>query len=348
MPRSKPLAISSAALVVGLALVYVAAAKFGFELAVVADQVTLVWPPSGIALGVMLFAGRRVWPGVLLGAFVANATTGEPLVVAGSIAMGNTLEALLALKLLEIGGFRAELARIRDVLALVFLAATLSTTVAATVGSFSLAAGGLQPWSALGHVWRDWWIGDAVGILTVTPPLLAWFAAERPPFRWSFGAVALAIVTPAVALLAFAQPAASMANAYPVYYLAFPIVAWGALRFGLRGSTLVVLVMAYSAVLTAKEGLGPFVGASEDPLLLLQLFVSVLALTSLLLGAAASERDAAHEDLKLQDRRKDQFLATLAHELRSPLAPLVAAAHILRSKADDPSAVRRLEPVLSR
>src|SRR6185437_1771194 len=77
-----------------LAAVYYAASKLGFKLAYVAEQVTVVWPPTGIALAAILLFGARVWPGILLGAFLTNITAHEPLLTAGGIAVGNTLEAL--------------------------------------------------------------------------------------------------------------------------------------------------------------------------------------------------------------------------------------------------------------
>src|SRR5262249_31145607 len=80
--------------VVLLAAVYFAAAKLGLSLAFAAEQVSAVWPPTGIALAAVLLFGYRVWPGITLGAFLANATAHEPLATAGGIALGNTLEAL--------------------------------------------------------------------------------------------------------------------------------------------------------------------------------------------------------------------------------------------------------------
>src|SRR5436189_120572 len=68
-------------LVLAVAAVYVTAAKFGFTMAYTAEQVTLVWPPAGLALSALLLLGTEVWPGILLGAFVANATANEPLIV---------------------------------------------------------------------------------------------------------------------------------------------------------------------------------------------------------------------------------------------------------------------------
>src|SRR5690606_19036456 len=42
------------------------------------------------------------------------------------------------------------------------------------------------------------------------------------------------------------------------------------------------------------------------------------------------ERQQAEEGLRLADRRKDEFLATLAHELRNPLAPMTNAVTLVR------------------
>src|SRR5690606_24545821 len=100
--------------IVGLALVYLGAAWLGLRHAVVAKQVTLVWPPSGIALAAILLLGRSMWPGILLGAFAASLTSGTPALPALAVALGATLWALLAAFLLERAGFRVSLTRLRD------------------------------------------------------------------------------------------------------------------------------------------------------------------------------------------------------------------------------------------
>src|SRR5262245_37056900 len=78
-----------------LAAVYFGAAKLGLTMAFVAEQVTAVWPPTGIALAALLLFGYRLWPGIALGAFLVNAAADEPLATAAGIAIGNTLEALV-------------------------------------------------------------------------------------------------------------------------------------------------------------------------------------------------------------------------------------------------------------
>src|SRR5205809_578580 len=112
MKRSDALYIAT---IVGLAVSYFGAAKFGLTLAFATKQVTAVWPPTGIALVGLLLFGYRVWPGVYLGAFFANALSDEPLAVAAGIAAGNALAGLGGAFLLRrVVGFDAALKRTRD------------------------------------------------------------------------------------------------------------------------------------------------------------------------------------------------------------------------------------------
>lgn len=64
-----------------LAAAYVGAARIGLAIDAVAGFATLVWAPSGIPLAALLLRGHRLWPGVLIGAFVANTLTGAPMLV---------------------------------------------------------------------------------------------------------------------------------------------------------------------------------------------------------------------------------------------------------------------------
>src|SRR2546427_1157896 len=106
-----------------IAAIYFLAAKLGLKMAFTAEQVSAVWPPTGIALAAVLMRGWGVWPGIALGAFLANATAPEESVLtAAGIAAGNTLEALVGAWLLRRVSFHTALDRLRDVLALVVLA----------------------------------------------------------------------------------------------------------------------------------------------------------------------------------------------------------------------------------
>ncbi|HJQ83982.1 MAG TPA: MASE1 domain-containing protein [Candidatus Binatia bacterium] len=288
----------AAAILLGTAAVYFVGAKVGLSVAFVAEQVTLVWPPTGIALVAMLLLGRR-WtaPGIALGAFLANATTNEPLLTAAGIAAGNTLEALVGVWLLELVEFRPALDRLRDVLALMLLAAAFSTTVSATIGVASLCLGGVQPWSAFGSLWGVWWVGDALADLVVAPFVLVWTGTERVHLEVERRAeAALVLVATVAAGFAVFVPSGAARSAYPLQYAVFPLVVWGALRFGQRGTATVTFVTALLAVWGTVQGSGPFsLRPGNESLLMLQLFMGVVAATGLLLGAAITERDVARQ-----------------------------------------------------
>src|SRR5436190_10974591 len=166
-----------------LAGTYYVAAKLGLALAFSAEQVSIVWPPTGIALAAVLLFGYRLWPGIALGAFLANVPANEPLGTACGIAAGNTLEALIGASLLRrFVRVEPSLERLQDVLGLIILAAGLSTVVSARIGFPSLCLGGVKlpavqrtiEWSDFGALWWEWWLGDAMGNLVVAPVLLTW------------------------------------------------------------------------------------------------------------------------------------------------------------------------------
>ena len=77
-----------------------------------------------------------------------------------------------------------------------------------------------------------------------------------------------------------------------------------------------------------------------------------LEMLNLVLEERVTERtaDLAALAARLQeaDRRKDQFIATLAHELRNPLAPIATAAKILQRKASDDPDIRMAQKIIDR
>ncbi len=184
-PATPMTTIGDVARMAALAIVYVVVARAGLMLDAVSGFATLVWPASGIALAALVRFGTRLWPGVVLGAFTANVLTGAPIPVALGISVGNTLEAIAGVyALAQVPGFRGAFDRLREVLALIALAAVASTMLSATVGVTSLWLGGLASSAAFGETWRAWWVGDLIGDLVVAPVLLVWAtprSAEDPP-----------------------------------------------------------------------------------------------------------------------------------------------------------------------
>jgi two-component sensor histidine kinase/integral membrane sensor domain MASE1 len=162
-----------------IATVYIATAQPGFLIAIAPGNVTVVWPPSGIALAAMILLGYRAWPSVWLGSFLVNllffifhnVLLTTAVTTASSIATGSMLQAFLAAFLYRrLLGTHIPQA-LKDVLKFTTVAA-LSCLVAATVGTSSLAFGNAIAWTHYTDTWLTWWLGDLVGILTVAPVLL--------------------------------------------------------------------------------------------------------------------------------------------------------------------------------
>jgi PAS domain S-box-containing protein len=284
--------------VVFLAAVYFGAAKLGLTVAFVAEQVTAVWPPTGIALAALVLFGYRAWPGIALGAFLANATTNAPLATAAGIALGNTLEALAGAWLLRrLVQFDPALGRVKDVLGLVVLAAGVSTMVSATIGVTSLCLGGVKTWTAYPTLWSVWWLGDAMGDLVVAPLLLGWAGWHRIPWRprrlAEAGALLLTLV--AVSLLVFGGRSSSFSFS-PLAYTVFPLVIWAALRFGQSATALMTFLASGMAIWGTVSGYGPFAApTTHESLILVQIFMGVVAFSAMLLGAVTIERERAKE-----------------------------------------------------
>src|SRR5687767_3858868 len=98
-----------------LVVAYVASALLGLSIDAYGGFAALVWPPTGIALAALLLGGFRLWPGVFLGAGIANLLVGAPAHVALVLGVGNTLEAVVAAVLLtRVVCLQLDFHRIRD------------------------------------------------------------------------------------------------------------------------------------------------------------------------------------------------------------------------------------------
>ncbi|HEY6326690.1 MAG TPA: MASE1 domain-containing protein [Candidatus Cybelea sp.] len=278
-----------------VALAYAGAAELGFTLAFATKQVTAVWPPTGIALAALLLWGNRVWPGIWVGAFASNAFSGEPTWTAVAIAGGNTLAPVLGSLLLRRLGFENSLNRVRDVLLLVVFGSAITMTVSATNGVAELALARVIPWSAFASVWWVWWTGDAMGVLFVAPVLLTWVTSVRSTERTKGGALELTLL--AATLLALSS--VSFLSRLPLRFSVYPFVIWTALRFRQRETAAVIAAIGGLAIWATAHGFGPWASGSLDSRLVqLDSWMSILAITGLVMGAVTAEGRAARSKLQ--------------------------------------------------
>ena len=283
-----------ATLSAALFVAYLVAAKIGIELEVADGLITPVWAPTGIALAALVLYGRKLWPAVALAAFVANMTSGASIPEAGFISVGNTLEAVVGATLLMRVGFRPALDRVRDVFALVGLAAIASTTIAATNGATTLLISGDVDSSDYWSAWLLWWLGDAMGNLVVAPLLLV--LAQRP-WRQLDGR-RLAEAGLLLVLLITVSAIVFLGGLWRYPHLIFPLLVWAALRFhqlGAVGSSFIVTVFAVTGAVRGTTPIGD--GTPTEIAQIVEGLTGGFAISLLILGAILAERSAAGREL---------------------------------------------------
>lgn len=279
-----------------LAAAYYGLARVGLAIDAVSGFATLVWAPTGIAFVAILLHGYRLWPGIFLGAVLVNFQIGGSLPIAGGIGVGNTAEALVAVYLLRRAGFNPSLEKLKDVFSFVVLAALVSTLISATVGTTTLWIGHLltEPFH---FTWIAWWVGDMLGDLIMAPFMLAWTARglqiTRGGKQWIEVVVLFSVFTVSAFAL-FAGWAPTIFERIPLGYIIFFGLIWASLRFGLRGSMTAIFMASIIAIWMTTHHFGLFAtGAVIENLFLLQLFMGVAAVTSMMTAAVVSEHKKA-------------------------------------------------------
>jgi len=287
-----------------LATLYVVSGWLGLELAFFQENATLIWPPTGFSLAALILVGPRLWPGVLIGAFTLNTINGSAPVPAFTIAVGNTLEAVVGAFVMVRGfDFRPTLERVRDVLALVIVGGVFASAISATIGVASVWWSGGVRAADIETVWLIWWRGDLGGAVIVTPLALLlrsgtpeWAILLRHREFWIVSAVLLAS-----SLLAF-RGVAAPAWEPDMLQVAFGCMIWAGVRLGPRGALLISSsAIAIGAIQTAR-GLGPFVGVDPHASIgLLWTYAMQIGTVALILAAAVNQRDVAE-----RQRREEQ------------------------------------------
>jgi two-component system, LuxR family, sensor kinase FixL len=184
--------------------------------------------------------------------------------------------------------------------------------------------------AAVGH----YWIGDALGIVTIIPATTAVFAFSSPPWRWSGYTLFTIFIFALGICLGFAALVGVGDKLYYLFNLLFLPVIWVAMREGYAGVALALVTIQLTlAIVTA------FVGYNTTDFAILQLLMLVLSITGLLLGAVTTERQEAGLRLREQQRELARMASNaragamgmaLAHEVSQPLSTVATYLHAAR------------------
>lgn len=290
--------------------VYLLAGEIGLAVPFTSRNVSPVWPPAGVALAAMLIFGYRIWPAVALGAFIVNFFTDIPHVAAAGIALGNTVGPLCGAWLLrQLPRFRPSLTRLRDVLGMSICGAFCGTAVSATVGAGVLFLTGVNAWSGFAPAWLMWWLGDAMGVLIVTPLVLTFTGLMSIREGRRLVELACLLLGAGGSALVIFDPRLGLMRADLFAFGVFPFVLWGAIRFEAAGAAIVSSLISAVAVWGTAHGFGPFIkGNALQNATLLQSFLGVTSISGIILAAVIAERaqlirkQSAHEALERSEK----------------------------------------------
>lgn len=278
-----------------LAALYMAGAQVGLSLSVTFEHITPIWPASGIALTALLLWGYHYWPGIFVGAFMINSLMGISPAVATGIALGNTLEAVIAVFLIWRFIAKGEiLESITGSVVFVLLAPILSSMIAAIIGTSSLLLGDAVSSGEAREAWLTWWVGDMMGILIIVPFVVAWYKREyREQLSGHvYEALALLLVVVMVSLLIFTESTHTSRAVLPFVYVLFPLIILAAVRFAQIGAVTAGMVITLASVWGTLANKGPYSTEEsiEANIFSLHFFLFIIMFTALVLSVAVYGR----------------------------------------------------------
>jgi integral membrane sensor domain MASE1 len=279
-----PLKYSLDIKIIAVALLYYFAAILGYSFAFENTTALPTWPPSGIAFALIILLGRPTWPGITIGALVANvmAYWNNPelppqtiIIVSSMIAICNTLEAVVGNYLVK-HWIKSDFPFKSTKNAYRFLFVSLfMCTIGASLGSWGLYLNGVIKSGDILRNAFSWWVGNVVGILLFTPFILA--CAEKMVFKVApkkateIGIFFLTLIG-LYLLLQVDYLVPTLERALP--FLALPILLWLAFRFDLITAIAGILVSSLIAIYVTVIGKGPFnLSDPYNSMLLLQIFI---------------------------------------------------------------------------
>ena len=301
-------------------------------------RIASVWLANAVAVAILLRSPKQRWPelvaAVLAANFAANLANGDALLRGLVLSMLNAFEVLVvALPMQRRFGSGLSLGEVRPLGHFLLFAGLIAPLLSASGAALYL---GISDGVAMAPLFKQWFLADALGLLTLTPLLLA------IPRQLDFRLPARALLEPALILaitvvvtsIVYTQSASIQAWVIPCLLLA-------AFRMPAGGAALATAVVAAEAVLLTSIGSGPIAASPVDPsdrMLLLQSFIAVVVFITLPVSAVISERNLllkaatlARDEAHAAAHAKSNFLATMSHEIRTPMTGVLGMIELLRA-----------------
>jgi signal transduction histidine kinase len=325
-----PLKYSLDAKIILVALFYYFAARLGYFFAFENSTALPAWPPSGIAFALIILLGRSTWPGITIGSLVANimAYWNNPdlppqtiIIISTMIAFCNTAEAVVGNYFIK-RSIKSNYPFKTTKNAYRFLFVTLlMCSIGAGLGTWGLSLYGIITETDFIKTGFSWWVGNVVGVLLFTPLILS--CSQKIRFKIpSKKAVEVGIfsltLTCIYLLLQVDYLEATLERALP--FLVLPFLLWLAFRFDLLIAMGGVLVASLASIYVTILGEGPFaLMESYNSTLLLQIFIGVMSISTIILSSTVKERLEVQRKLVVFNENLENIVLARTHELNDEI-----------------------------
>jgi signal transduction histidine kinase len=279
------------------------------------------FPAAGVTFAVLALTDRRLWPIWLAAVFVAEFTVDVTHGIRSSMAVGfalaNTLEPLVGVSTVRWLMPRHGRSLRGGLYSFVAGGAGAGPFVGAFVGAATIAI--YTPANPL-SVFGNWWLGDALGVIVVATPILAWARGSRYEQQAPIvEIVALSVLAVAVLVVP------GVVWQRPMLYLVLPLLMWAALRGGTRAASTVGFVAAMATAWVTVTGRADQIllpGAQSQNLLFVQLYLGATLLSALVLCIEIARRRRA--EIILRSTESDRIRAE-SDRIRAELLAATAA-----------------------
>ncbi|WP_051901418.1 bifunctional diguanylate cyclase/phosphodiesterase [Methylotenera sp. L2L1] len=287
-----------------VALAYFLTAKLGLMVPYQESVVTMMWLPTGIAVGAIMRWGSVCIPAIFAASLLVELTLRLPYFTSILIAITSTLGPTFAAYLLPKLHFNYHLNKQKDIL-LMMLVALLSMLVSATGGIFSLYVTGLLASESLLNIWLIWWLGDSLGILLALPLVLnigrkGTFSCDNRCYQL----LAWIILFVCIELIIVSSVPDLSKQFILSMFVILPMLIWASMSFGVVGGSFFVIVLSSIAVWLTSKGIGNFYSQNvSEGVFSLWAFMVALVVTMLLISALQSERNLALKTIQKNDKK---------------------------------------------
>jgi PAS domain S-box-containing protein len=324
--------LSAAAYALELAIIaasYVGLAQSALLLPAINPVATPLWPPTGVALAVVLLRGYRVWPAIVIGAFCAHAISSDALTASllesGAIGVGTALAAFAGAWLINHWSYGyktfATSLGIAKFAAISFAPTALISSAIAMAGLVLASNLGLE--DSTGTLsfgtWVTWWLADATGTVIIAPAIVLWAITPLRPLARSnvLEPAAIFIAATAIGVVAYSPLlGGDLDNLLPYrgllgFLILLPLMGAG-LRGNRRDAATAALIFCGIAAWGFSTGGSPFPSAdlNGSRLLLLVLSISVSVAPLILSAAIAARRDTEARLMSAQEQLNRQLEQT--------------------------------------